>query len=77
MKKTQKVIEFFQIWIDAIYKIVGVIVKLCAIGIWFLLLRIFATTGLNKLDLVGSFVAGTYLACCVGSRYLSFDYFCI
>ena len=61
-EKTQKVIEFFQIWIDAIYKIVGVIVKLSPIGIFGFIAKDVATTGLNKLVGLGQFVAGTYLA---------------
>ena len=61
-EKTQKVIEFFQIWIDAIYKIVGVIVKLSPIGIFGFIAKDVATTGLNKLVGLGHFVAGTYLA---------------
>ena len=44
-EKTQKVIEFFQIWIDAIYKIVGVIVKLSPIGIFGFIAKDVATTG--------------------------------
>mgnify|MGYP004686857127 FL=1 len=61
-EKTQKVIEFFQIWIDAIYKIVAVIVKLSPIGIFGFIAKDVATTGLNKLVGLGQFVAGTYLA---------------
>lgn len=61
-EKTQKVIEFIQIWIDAIYKIVGVIVKLSPIGIFGFIAKDVATTGLNKLVGLGQFVAGTYLA---------------
>lgn len=61
-EKTQKVIEFFQIWINAIYKIVGVIVKLSPIGIFGFIAKDVATTGLNKLVGLGHFVAGTYLA---------------
>lgn len=61
-EKTQKVIEFFQIWIDAIYKIVGIIVKLSPIGIFGFIAKDVATTGLNKLVGLGQFVAGTYLA---------------
>ena len=61
-EKTQKAIELLQIWIEAIYKIVGVIVKLSPIGIFGFIAKDVATTGVDKLVGLGQFVAGTYLA---------------
>ena len=61
-EKTQKVVELLQIWIEAIYKIVGVIVKLSPIGIFGFIAKGVATTGVDKLIGLGQFVAGTYLA---------------
>ena len=61
-EKTQKVVELLQIWIEAIYKIVGVIVKLSPIGIFGFIAKDVATTGVDKLIGLGQFVAGTYLA---------------
>ena len=61
-EKTQKAVELLQIWIEAIYKIVGVIVKLSPIGIFGFLAKDVATTGVDKLVGLGQFVAGTYLA---------------
>ena len=61
-EKTQKAVEFLQIWIEAIYKIVGVIVKLSPIGIFGFIAKDVATTGVDKLIGLGQFVAGTYLA---------------
>ena len=61
-EKTQKVVELLQIWIEAIYKIVGVIVKLSPIGIFGFIAKDVATTGVDKLVGLGQFVAGTYLA---------------
>ena len=60
--KSQKIIEGFQIWIEAIYKIVTVIVKLSPIGIFGFIAKDVATTGLDKLIGLGQFVIGTYLA---------------
>ena len=60
--KTQKVVELLQIWIEAIYKIVGVIIKLSPIGIFGFIAKDVATTGVDKLVGLGQFVAGTYLA---------------
>lgn len=61
-EKAQKIIEGFQIWIEAIYKIVTVIVKLSPIGIFGFIAKDVATTGLDKLIGLGQFVIGTYLA---------------
>jgi len=61
-EKTQKAVELLQIWIEAIYKIVGVIVKLSPIGILGFIAKDVATTGVDKLVGLGQFVAGTYLA---------------
>ena len=61
-EKTQKAVELLQIWIEAIYKIVGVIVKLSPIGIFGFIAKDVATTGVDKLAGLGQFVAGTYLA---------------
>ena len=61
-EKTQKAVEMLQIWIEAIYKIVGVIVKLSPIGIFGFIAKDVATTGVDKLIGLGQFVAGTYLA---------------
>ena len=61
-EKTQKAVELLQIWIEAIYKIVGVIVKLSPIGIFGFIAKDVATTGVDKLIGLGQFVAGTYLA---------------
>ena len=61
-EKTQKAVELLQIWIEAIYKIVGVIVKLSPIGIFGFIAKDVATTGGDKLVGLGQFVAGTYLA---------------
>ena len=61
-EKTQKVVELLQIWIEAIYKIVGVIIKLSPIGIFGFIAKDVATTGVDKLVGLGQFVAGTYLA---------------
>ena len=61
-EKSQKIIEGFQIWIEAIYKIVTVIVKLSPIGIFGFIAKDVATTGLDKLIGLGQFVIGTYLA---------------
>ena len=60
--KTQKILEGFQIWIEAIYKIVTVIVKLSSIGIFGFIAKDVATTGIDKLVGLGQFVIGTYLA---------------
>ena len=60
--KSQKIIEGFQIWIAAIYKIVAVIVKLSPIGIFGFIAKDVATTGVDKLIGLGQFVIGTYLA---------------
>ena len=60
--KSQKIIEGFQIWIEDIYKIVTVIVKLSPIGIFGFIAKDVATTGLDKLIGLGQFVIGTYLA---------------
>ncbi|MEZ7599605.1 dicarboxylate/amino acid:cation symporter [Streptococcus sp. 27098_8_69] len=61
-EKSQKIIEGFQIWIESIYKIVTVIVKLSPIGIFGFIAKDVATTGLDKLIGLGQFVIGTYLA---------------
>ena len=60
--KSQKIIEGFQIWIEAIYKIVAVIIKLSPIGIFGFIAKDVATTGIDKLIGLGQFVIGTYLA---------------
>ena len=60
--KTQKILEGFQIWIEAIYKIVTVIVKLSPVGIFGFIAKDVATTGIDKLVGLGQFVIGTYLA---------------
>ena len=60
--KSQKIIEGFQIWIEAIYKIVAVIIKLSPIGIFGFIAKDVATTGVDKLIGLGQFVIGTYLA---------------
>ena len=60
--KTQKILEGFQIWIEAIYKIVAVIVKLSPIGIFGFIVKDVASTGIDKLVGLGQFVIGTYLA---------------
>ncbi len=61
-EKTQKAVELLQIWIEAIYKIVGVIVNLSPIGIFGFIAKDVATTGVDKLVGLGQFIAGTYLA---------------
>lgn len=61
-EKSQKIIQGFQIWIEAIYKIVTVIVKLSPIGIFGFIAKDVATTGVDKLIGLGQFVIGTYLA---------------
>ena len=61
-EKTQKAVELLQIWIEAIYEIVGVIVKLSPIGIFGFIAKDVATTGVDKSVGLGQFVAGTYLA---------------
>ena len=60
--KTKKILEGFQIWIEAIYKIVTVIVKLSPIGIFGFIAKDIASTGIDKLVGLGQFVIGTYLA---------------
>ena len=60
--KTPKILEGFQIWIEAIYKIVTVIVKLSPIGIFGFIAKDVASTGIDKLVGLGQFVVGTYLA---------------
>ena len=60
--KNQKILEGFQIWIEAIYKIVTVIVKLSPIGIFGFIAKDVASTGIDKLVGLGQFVIGTYLA---------------
>ena len=60
--KTQKILEDFQIWIEAIYKIVTVIVKLSPVGIFGFIAKDVASTGIDKLVGLGQFVIGTYLA---------------
>ena len=60
--KTKKILEGFQIWIEAIYKIVTVIVKLSPIGIFGFIAKDVASTGIDKLVGLGQFVVGTYLA---------------
>ena len=60
--KNQKILEGFQIWIEAIYKIVTVVVKLSPIGIFGFIAKDVASTGIDKLVGLGQFVIGTYLA---------------
>ena len=60
--KTKKILEGFQIWIEAIYKIVTIIVKLSPIGIFGFIAKDVASTGIDKLVGLGQFVIGTYLA---------------
>lgn len=60
--KTKKILEVFQIWIEAIYKIVTVIVKLSPVGIFGFIAKDVASTGIDKLVGLGQFVIGTYLA---------------
>ena len=60
--KTKKILEGFQIWIEAIYKIVTVIVKLSPVGIFGFIAKDVASTGIDKLVGLGQFVIGTYLA---------------
>ena len=60
--KTKKILEGFQIWIEAIYKIVTVVVKLSPIGIFGFIAKDVASTGIDKLVGLGQFVIGTYLA---------------
>ena len=60
--KTQKILEGLQIWIEAIYKIVTVIVKLSPVGIFGFIAKDVASTGIDKLVGLGQFVIGTYLA---------------
>ena len=60
--KTKKILEGFQIWIEVIYKIVTVIVKLSPIGIFGFIAKDVASTGIDKLVGLGQFVIGTYLA---------------
>ena len=60
--KNQKILEGFQIWIEAIYKIVTVIVKLSPVGIFGFIAKDVASTGIDKLVGLGQFVIGTYLA---------------
>ena len=60
--KTKKILEGFQIWIEAIYKIVTVIVKLSPFGIFGFIAKDVASTGIDKLVGLGQFVVGTYLA---------------
>ena len=60
--KTKKILEGFQIWIEAIYKIVTVIVKLSPIGIFGFIAKDVPSTGIDKLVGLGQFVIGTYLA---------------
>lgn len=60
--KSKKILEGFQIWIEAIYKIVTVIVKLSSIGIFGFIAKDVASTGIDKLVGLGQFVVGTYLA---------------
>ena len=60
--KTQKILEGFQIWIEAIYKIVTVVVKLSPIGIFGFIAKDVASTGIDKLVGLGQFVIGTDLA---------------
>ena len=60
--KTQKILEGFQIWMEAIYKIVTVIVKLSPVGIFGFIAKDVASTGIDKLVGLGQFVIGTYLA---------------
>lgn len=61
-EKVQKVLGFLQIWIEAIFKIVEVIVKLSPIGIFGFIAKAVSTTGLEKLIGLGQFVLGTYVA---------------
>lgn len=61
-EKSQKIIQGFQIWIEAIYKIVAVIIKLSPIGIFGFIAKDVSTTGVDKLIGLGQFVIGTYLA---------------
>ena len=60
--KSKKILEGFQIWIEAIYKIVTVIVKLSPFGIFGFIAKDVASTGIDKLVGLGQFVVGTYLA---------------
>ena len=61
-ENSHKFIDLLQICIEAIYKIVGVIIKLSPIGIFGFIAKDVATTGVDKLIGLGQFVAGTYLA---------------
>ena len=60
--KSKKILEGFQIWIEAIYKIITVIVKLSPVGIFGFIAKDVASTGIDKLVGLGQFVIGTYLA---------------
>ncbi len=60
--KSSKVIDALTIWIEAIYKIVDVIVKLSPIGIFGFIAEDLATTGFDKLVGLGQFVLGTFVA---------------
>lgn len=58
----QAVLDSLQVWIDSIYQIVQVVIKLSPVGILGFIAKDVATTGLDKLLGLGQFVFGTYLA---------------
>lgn len=61
-EKTQKVLDVLHIWIEAIYKIVGLIIKLSPLGVFGFIAKDVATAGFDKLVGLGQFVLGTYVA---------------
>lgn len=61
-EKNQFFINGFNVWIEAIYNVVGVVIKLSPIGIFGFIANDVATTGLEKLVGLGQFVFGTYIA---------------
>ncbi|MGT2831932.1 dicarboxylate/amino acid:cation symporter [Streptococcus halotolerans] len=61
-EKSQFLIDALNTWIEAIYHIVGAVIKLSPIGIFGFIAHDVATTGLEKLFGLGQFVFGTYAA---------------
>lgn len=61
-EKTAKFGAFLNIWIEGIYKVVAVIIKLSPVGIFGFIANDLATTGFDKLLGLAQFVLGTFIA---------------
>ncbi len=61
-KKNSIFINALYVWVDAIYKIVELIIKWAPFGVFGFIASDVATTGFEKLISLGEFVIGTYVA---------------